>query len=468
MKHLKVALLALLLVTGFSNVNAQDENNPWAVGFGVNAVDFYPTNNPGMMSPGGHDTGWFDEFANAGDHWNIVPAISRLTVARYLDSGFSFEAAGSFNQISKYGDTEVNDLAYWGIDGVVKWSIASVANLGWWEPYLLVGGGYTWMGDLDTAAFNGGVGMNFWFNDKVGLNLEGKLRQTFESDLGSHFQYSAGVIFKMGGTDTDGDGIYDKKDACPDVFGLAEFDGCPDTDGDGVIDSEDACPDVFGLATLNGCPDEDGDGIIDSKDACPNAKGTAANGGCPDTDGDGIVDKDDKCPNEAGPASNNGCPELDADKDGVVDKDDDCPTVAGPASNKGCPEVTTEHLEELKVEARSIYFKSSSSEFKTGDAATIASLDAIKEILKNYPNAKFSIEGHTDSTGGEAMNQKLSEDRANAVMNVLIENGINPKNLTAVGFGEANPIAPNNTKAGRAENRRTEVRHVGSIYEGKL
>jgi len=463
MKHLKVALLALLLVTGFSNVNAQDENNPWAIGFGANAVDFYPTNP--QTTWGGN---WMNEFMNAGDHWNIIPAISRLTVGRHIADGFSFEIDGSFNQISKMGDMEVDDLAFWGIDGVVKWSIGSVANLKWWDPYLLVGGGYTWVDDYDTAALNAGLGMNFWFNDKVGLNLESKLRQSFESELKGHFQHSLGVVFKMGGTDTDGDGVYDKFDACPEEFGLEEFNGCPDTDSDGVIDSEDACPTVAGLAEFNGCPDTDGDGVIDSKDACPNKKGTAANNGCPDTDGDGVVDKDDACPTEAGPASNKGCPELDADKDGVIDKEDDCPTVAGPASNKGCPEVTPEVVQELKVQARSVFFNSGKSSFKTGDAATIASLDAIKEILRNYPNAKFSIEGHTDSTGSEKLNQKLSEDRANSVRNVLIENGINPANLTAVGFGEANPIATNKTKAGRAENRRTEIRHVGSIYEGKL
>jgi outer membrane protein OmpA-like peptidoglycan-associated protein len=92
----------------------------------------------------------------------------------------------------------------------------------------------------------------------------------------------------------------------------------------------------------------------------------------------------------------------------------------------------------------------------------------MKEILKNYPNAKFSIEGHTDSDGSDKLNQKLSEDRANAVRNVLIENGIKAENLTAVGFGESKPIGSNKTKAGKAENRRTEVKHIGSIYEGKL
>jgi len=463
MKHLKVALLALLLVTAFSNVNAQDENNPWAVSFGANAIDFYSTNS----IPG---TTWYDQFFNANDHYNMIPAVSRLTVGRYVTKGLSVGLDGSFNQISKVGDMEVDDLAFWGIDGVAKWSVGSVVELGdWWEPYLLVGFGYTWMDDATTWAVNGGAGMNFWFNDKVGINIESKVRETMDdAQVYSHFQHSVGVIFKMGGTDTDGDGVYDKQDACPEEFGLEEFNGCPDTDGDGIIDSEDECPDEAGLAEFNGCPDADGDGVPDKDDRCPNDKGTAANKGCPDTDGDGVVDIDDACPNEAGPASNKGCPELDADKDGVIDKEDDCPTVAGPASNKGCPEVTPEVVQELKVQARSVFFESSKSDFKAGDASTMASLDAIREILKNYPNAKWSIEGHTDSTGSDKLNQKLSEDRANAVRDAMIERGMNPDNVTAVGFGASKPITTNKTKEGRAENRRTEVRHVGSSYEGKL
>jgi OOP family OmpA-OmpF porin len=159
---------------------------------------------------------------------------------------------------------------------------------------------------------------------------------------------------------------------------------------------------------------------------------------------------------------------LDADKDGVPDLEDDCPTVAGPISNRGCPEVTPEVIESLKIQARSVFFDTNKSTFKAGDAATIASLDAIREILKNYPNAKFSIEGHTDSDGSNAFNQKLSEDRANAVRNAMLERGVNGNNLTAVGFGETKPIATNKTKTGKAQNRRTEVRHIGSIYEGKL
>lgn len=454
MKHLKLTILVFLLIISFSNVNAQDSNNPWAVGFGINAVDFYPVN-PGTDWGGN----WFNEYFNADDHWNIVPAISRLTIGRYLSDGFVFELDGSLNQVSKMGDMEVNDLAFWTVDGVVKWSINEVApNLGWFNPYLLVGGGYTWLGDEDTAALNAGVGMNFWLNDKIGINLESKLRQTFESNITAQFQHSLGVVFQMGGKDTDGDGVYDKEDACPDVFGLAEFDGCPDTDGDGIIDSEDACPNTAGLAEFNGCPDTDGDGIPDKEDACPDVKGTKANDGCPDTDGDGIIDKNDRCPDVPGPAANQGCPWPDADGDGVNDNQDQCPKVPGPAANNGCPvQLTPEHEEKLKELARTVYFQTGKATFTN---ETTGRLDMAADILKSYPNSKFKIEGYTDSTGSAAFNLKLSDARANAVKDYLISKGIPAANLSAEGFGEENPIESNNTAAGRAVNRRVEIKLV--------
>jgi outer membrane protein OmpA-like peptidoglycan-associated protein len=181
------------------------------------------------------------------------------------------------------------------------------------------------------------------------------------------------------------------------------------------------------------------------------------------------LDKDDKCPNEKGLVANFGCPENDADKDGVVDKEDECPTVPGPVSNKGCPEVTQEVLKELKVQARAVFFVTGKAILKTADKGeTDGRLDAIKDIIKNYPNAKFSIEGHTDSVGNDKANQKLSEARAKVVMDALVAKGVNPENLTFVGYGETKPVADNKTAEGRAQNRRTEVIHVGTIYEGKF
>lgn len=458
MKHLRIALLALLVVAGFSNVNAQDENNPWAIGLGINAVDFYPTNDPSIVDENGNRTGWFDEFANATDHYNIIPSLSRLYVGRYLDAGFSFELGGSINRISKVGEMSASDLTYFGVDGAIKYDLNSLVKSDWFDPYVSVGGGYTWIDSEGAGTVNGGLGTNVWLSDSFGLHIQTTYKHAFEDDnVMPHFQHAAGLQFRFGGTDTDGDGIYDKDDACPEVFGLEEFNGCPDTDGDGIIDSEDACPDVAGLAELKGCPDADGDGIADGEDACPNEKGSKANNGCPDSDGDGVVDGKDNCPNEAGPAANNGCPWPDTDGDGILDKDDNCPNEVGVASNNGCPEVvepSVEVMKQLNDYARTILFDTGKSSFKQ---ETFPVLVAITKILKEYPKANFSIDGHTDSVGSASSNQLLSERRANAVRDYLISNGISADRLSAAGYGETSPIDSNATRSGRKNNRRVEV-----------
>jgi outer membrane protein OmpA-like peptidoglycan-associated protein len=270
--------------------------------------------------------------------------------------------------------------------------------------------------------------------------------------------------------DTDGDGVIDKEDACKKVAGPLENHGCPwpDTDGDKVFDKDDKCPEIAGPVENQGCPwkDSDGDTLLDNADACPTVAGPVENKGCPwkDTDKDSVLDKDDACPEVAGLVENRGCPNLDADKDGVLDKDDACPAIAGPAENKGCPLVSKAVLAQLKVEAKSIFFTSGKAVLSNANNdETSARLDAIKEILKNYPNAKFAINGHTDNVGNAKANQKLSEVRAKVVMDALIEKGVNPANLTSQGFGASKPVKSNKTAAGRAENRRTEIVYLGNF-----
>jgi len=451
MKNLSRLLFAMLLMLSFSNINAQDENNPWAISLGVNAVDFYPT---GEDAPLGD---YFDEYFNARDHWNILPSLSSLTVSKYFSNGFSFGVTGSINKIESWGDADVSDMSYYGVDGTVKYSFAKLINSKVVEPYLGVGGGYTWVDEIGAGTLNGALGLNLWFTENIGFTLQSTYKHAFEDYLATHFQHYAGLTFKFGGKDTDGDGIYDKDDACPEVAGLAEFNGCPDTDGDGIEDSKDECPNEAGLAEFNGCPDTDGDRIPDNKDNCPTVAGPKELNGCPDADGDGIADKDDKCPNEAGPAANNGCPWPDRDGDGVADKDDLCPDKVGTVANQGCPEVTEAVQKSLNAYAKTILFDTGKSSIKEQSAEV---LQNIIGILKEYPNAKFNIEGHTDSVGSEALNMKLSKERASSVMNYLISNGVASNRLTHEGYGESRPIDSNKTRAGRANNRRVEINLV--------
>nr|WP_299382832.1 DUF5723 family protein [Allomuricauda sp.] len=258
--------------------------------------------------------------------------------------------------------------------------------------------------------------------------------------------------------DRDQDGIKDRKDGCLDTAGPTENGGCPwpDTDADRVLDKDDACPQQAGPVENQGCPwpDTDGDGTKDKEDSCPELAGPKENNGCPwkDTDGDGVLDKDDTCPEEPGPVEKLGCP--DTDGDGLVDIDDICPEVPGTLSNHGCPEVTEEVQKQLNSYAKTILFNTGKS---TIQSESLSVMIDIIQILNEYPTAQFTVEGHTDSVGSSASNQRLSESRANAVRDFLIQNNIDPSRLTAIGYGEERPIASNATKEGRKQNRRVEI-----------
>jgi len=449
MKRLSQLLLAVIVLTTVT-LNAQDKNHPWMIKLGLNAVDFYPTGQQSNFSFASDEL--FKDFVNF-DHYNAAYAISDVRVGRYLGNNFSLVGALKVNQITQLGDVMTNK-SYVNLGLDVKYNICKAGKK--LNPYIYAGGAYNWLEKEDGGDLNGGLGLEYWVSENVGLYVESAYHHLFENNIAPYFQHSVGIAVKFGGIDTDGDGIYDNEDACPQVKGLPQFNGCPDTDGDGIIDSKDACPDVAGKVEFNGCPDTDGDGIIDSKDACPQVAGIAALNGCPDADGDGVTDAKDKCPKVAGPASNNGCPYKDTDKDGVLDKDDKCPQVAGPKSNQGCPEVTQEVQAQLNDYAKIIYFDSGKSSFKP---ETIATLDKVVAILVKFPTAEFDVEGHTDSQGSAKFNMALSQRRAEAVVNYLKEHGVKSK-LNAKGYGEDRPIASNRTRAGRAKNRRVEINLV--------
>jgi outer membrane protein OmpA-like peptidoglycan-associated protein len=247
------------------------------------------------------------------------------------------------------------------------------------------------------------------------------------------------VIEKL---DRDGDGVPDLEDRCPDVPGPRENQGCPvakDSDGDGIPDDIDRCP----------LDPEDFDGFQD-EDGCPD----------PDNDGDGIVDKIDACPNTPGPLSNRGCPVMDRDGDGVPDDVDRCPDEPGPPPD-GCPRKYS--LVEVKKDRIGI---KQQVHFQTARWAimpdSLALLDQVVQVLRDYPRMRVSVEGHTDSVGGDASNMNLSQARAESVRTYLEAKGIAADRLEAVGYGSTRPIASNKTDKGRGQNRRTEFRIIST------
>ena len=426
MKNIKLAVIALFTLVATYNVNAQDSNNPWAISIGVNVVDVR----------GSDDfTSVIEDHLGTSD-WNLLPTISRITAERYLEDGFTLQLAGSMNRITTVSQPDDADLTHASFDVNLKYGLdALVAKIfgnstRYFSPFVYLGGGYTALDGEGEGMLNYGFGFNVMLSETVGLVYQSGTKQEFKDIVPTHFQHSLGIVMKFGGKDSDGDGIYDKYDSCPGVAGLKEF---------------------------NGCPDADADGIADKDDMCPNAKGTKANNGCPDTDGDGIVDKDDKCASTAGPRANGGCPWPDTDGDGVLDKDDNCKSEVGPASNGGCPEPVITKVAEKKIGefAKTILFNSGRASFKSGISDK---LDGIVTIMIEFSKATFVIEGHTDSTGSETLNEKLSAKRAAAVKDYLVQNGIDASRLDSNGFGESNPIDSNKTRAGRANNRRVEIK----------
>ena len=327
--------------------------------------------------------------------------------------------------------------------------------------------------------------INYFFSDAIALNVGGYyLYQPFMQDVKSSYTMSgskgdyAGMentvktnnnqsyggnlglrIFFGKEKDTDHDGVPDKKDKCPTVYGKAEFKGCPDTDGDGIADPDDSCVNVPGILKFAGCPDSDGDGIPDRRDACPYAAGPAQYNGCPDRDGDGIIDKEDACPDKAGLAQYKGCP--DTDGDGVPDNEDKCPNEAGPASNNGCP-VPPPPAPPAPVPPRistPIQFEVNSTVIHQSSYPIIE--EAVRKVNADK-DEYIVIDGYTDITGRPAYNKALSMRRAKAVREELIRRGVKSDRIKIYGKGSKDPAESNATPEGRAKNRRA-VMHLNMV-----
>ena len=197
--------------------------------------------------------------------------------------------------------------------------------------------------------------------------------------------------------------------------------------------------------------DSDGDGVGDSQDQCPNSpRGSRVNSvGCPlDSDNDGVIDDEDKCPNTPrGRAVNSDGCQLDSDGDGVYDADDECPdTPKGQAVNdKGC---------HIIFSLDGVNFETNSAELT---AAATSKLNEAAEMLKANSALNVRVEGHTDDRGAESYNQQLSQRRAESVVDYLAGKGINRSRMSPKGYGESTPAASNDTREGRAQNRRVDL-----------
>jgi len=291
--------------------------------------------------------------------------------------------------------------------------------------------------------------------------------------------YTAGLELTLGGhtgiTDTDNDGVADRKDKCPDTPSGARVDasGCPiDSDNDGVADGIDQCPNTPTGARVDarGCPsDSDNDGVPDGIDQCADTPAGASVDarGCPkDSDNDGVPDGIDQCADT--PAGSTvdarGCTVVsDADHDGVNDDKDLCPNTPTDVKvdKDGCPiELSSREVELLdkgRITERQIHFETAKWDILPQSYPV---LDDIGQILIQWPRLQIEIGGHADWRGSDAYNMDLSDKRAHSVMDYLLQKfpQLDREKFSAKGYGESMPVATNKTVEGMAMNRRVEFK----------
>jgi OOP family OmpA-OmpF porin len=353
---------------------------------------------------------------------------------------------GFFNYVpteskSVAGNPDIRLYGY-GIEGLYHFMPESR-----FVPFLAVGvGGGHYRGsgvidDRNKLAVDYGAGLKYFLTENLALRADVRHVLPF-NDHYNDLLFTVGLNIAFGGA----------KKALPEVMATraaepaAPVKVVKDTDGDGVVDDLDKCPGTPAGVKVDqdGCPlDTDGDGVPDYLDKCP---GTPAGvkvdqDGCPlDTDGDGVPDYLDKCP---------GTPA------GVKVDQDGCPP---PVVQKAVPQAASAMETAIVERGRvtlNVEFDTAKSTIRKSSQEEIGKLAA---VLKKYPDLKILIEGHTDNVGSAKYNEKLSQQRADAIKKNLVEKyGIDASRLNTKGYGLTKPVASNATKEGRQKNRRVEA-----------
>lgn len=432
MKKITLSFIAFFLA--FSAAMAQNADSKWAIGLGPG---IYHNNQKGKI-------GFAHEFY----------------ISRYLNPSFDLRlnSNGGYQSSGIDFQDAVLNLRYKLYNGYIFSETAAV------QPYLFGGGGYMWDNQGEGFAWNAGLGFKFPVSTNTSLFIEAGYKSGVEGTRGANnnpnypvtvtddmFKLTGIVEFAFGkAKDSDGDGVPDKRDKCPDTPpGVAvDENGCPlDRDGDGVPDYKDDCPDQAGDPKFNGCPDTDGDGIPDKDDDCPTVAGLAKFKGCPDTDEDGVPDNKDKCPGtpKGCPVDATGCP-LDSDGDGIIDCEDKCPNEKGSKENNGCPDW-------VNIDLSTLYFDLDKADLRP---ETKAELDKLVQTLSASREYNIVVGGHACNLGTNKHNMELSERRAQEVVKYLLSKGVNNAYVGSNNYGEEKPAVPNTSEKNRQKNRRVE------------
>ena len=399
---------------------SQNNENQWIISAGYSAVDLYPSGAE-VGRPYYPQGKIFEDFFNVSDHWNFGgPTIS---ISKLISKSFYLGIEMSINDIKKIEGQQKIDFPYYSGEVFLRKTFNNKKRL---RPFVKSGFGIS---GIDRGLFGDSIpfsqyfsktlspsfGAQFRITNHIGIEISSSFNKALDKKGISHLRHNFSVYLGLGDTDKDGDGIINRKDKCPKIPGLPEFNGCPDTDGDGIPDPEDKCPEVSGELVNNGCPRVEN---LSQENK--------------------ILD-DENLESQIGTESS-----TISDNISIIDRQ---------SSEEKVDIIQEENVAETKLpeEQMLIYFPANSS--RVLGKTTIKKLKNVVSILLNQMDLKVLLEGHSSNDGDFTINLNLSQQRANIVKDFLIGEGVESNRISVKSLGEDEPIYDNNTSQGRALNR---------------
>lgn len=455
LKTYVIISLLLFCTNSFSQYN----ENKWIISASFDAVDLYPT---GVKTDAPYypQGGIFEDLFNVSDHWNFGgPSVS---ISKLIYKGLYFGTEMSINKIKKIEGQDNFDYTFYGGQVFLKKTFYSTKKA---RPFLKLGYGISGIDRGlfgDTIPFSQyfsktlspGFGVHFRITNNFGFEISSSFNKAIDFNGITHLRHKAAIYIGIGDRDRDGDGIINRKDKCPKIPGLPEFNGCPDNDGDGIPDLEDKCPNEPGEKLNNGCPEKDE--ALDENNLISDKNKELQLGVVSSTFSKNTTNTKEESGNQEVLAENNSMSNKNKElqlevvssafsKNTTNTKQESNNQISKDISN--IPFLINKKLDENRI----IYFPAGS--IKILGKKNLVKLRGIIKLITNQKDLKVLLEGHSSDDGDSLSNLELSRDRAIIIKQTLIDLGTDPGRIKIKALGEEEPIFDNKSTNGDRFNR---------------
>ena len=455
LKTYVIISLLLFCTNSFSQYN----ENKWIISASFDAVDLYPT---GIKTDAPYypQGGIFEDLFNVSDHWNFGgPSVS---ISKLIYKGLYFGTELSINKIKKIEGQDNFDYTFYGGQVFLKKTFYSTKKA---RPFLKLGYGISGIDRGlfgDTIPFSQyfsktlspGFGVHFRITNNFGFEISSSFNKAIDFGGITHLRHKAAIYIGIGDRDRDGDGIINRKDKCPKIPGLPEFNGCPDNDGDGIPDLEDKCPNEPGVKLNNGCPEKDE--ALDENNLMSDKNKELQLGVVSSTFSKNTTNTKEESGNQEVLAENNSMSNKNKElqlevvssafsKNTTNTKQESNNQISKDISNISF--LINKKLDENRI----IYFPAGS--IKILGKKNLVKLRGIFKLITNQKDLKVLLEGHSSDDGDSLSNLELSRDRAIIIKQTLIGLGTDPDRIKINALGEEEPIFDNKSTNGDRFNR---------------